>query len=53
MLVEEHRNGAAEIEFYDDYLTSEEESIETMERVENNMLRQLNVQMQIREELIG
>lgn len=44
MLVEEHKNGPATIKIYDDCIRSREESIEILQRVADNMLRQLNAQ---------
>lgn len=44
MLVEEHKNGNATIRIYDDFIRSKEESIEILQRVADNMLRQLNAQ---------
>ncbi len=44
MLVEAHKNGSAEIEIYDDYICSRDESIKILERAAANMLRQLNLQ---------
>lgn len=53
MLIEEHKNGAATIEIYDDYICSREESIEILQRVADNMLRHLNVQENNKEEATG
>jgi hypothetical protein len=44
MLVEEHKNGNTTIRIYDDFIRSKEESIEILQRVADNMLRQLNAQ---------
>lgn len=44
MLIEKHENGATTVEIYDDYIRSKEESIEILQRVADNILRQLNAQ---------
>lgn len=44
MLVEEHKNGPTTVEIYDDFIRSKDESIEILQRVADNLLRQLNAQ---------
>jgi len=44
MLVEEHKNGPTIVEIHDDFIRSREESIEILQRVADNILRQLNAQ---------
>ena len=44
MLIEEHKNGPTTVEIYDDFIRSREESIEILQRVADNILRQLNAQ---------
>lgn len=44
MLVEEHKNGPTTVEIYDDFIRSRDESIEILQRVADNILRQLNAQ---------
>ena len=54
MLIEKHKNGAAEIEIYDDYIRSREESIEILQKVADNMLRHYNAkENKERDEKIG
>lgn len=44
MLIEEHMNGPTKVKIYDDFIRSPKESEEIMERVVDNMLRQINAQ---------
>lgn len=44
MLIEEHMNGPTKVKIYDDFIRSREESNEIMERVVDNLLRQINAQ---------
>lgn len=45
MLIDRHKNGPTTVEIYDDYIRSREESEEILQRVADNMLRQLNAQI--------
>lgn len=45
MLIERHKNGPTTVEIYDDYIRSREESEEILQRVADNMLRQINAQI--------